>query len=237
MVRYVVLLSILASLLSAQDYPLETCLVKGTPLGNNPVVIQHQGVEVRLCCNSCVKRFRADPQPYLAALHAAMQEPAYPCDFCVVSGDPLDADAVEFRHDGIEVKVCSKDCKKLYKRRDTFFGDKIRRAAVDYPLQTCLVDSAALPDEPFLHTHLGEQLRLCGPDCSSAFDAEPERFLAILHEASFPSCPVCDDPILDQYVERIHHQEVLYLVCERSCAKKFNKRPDKYLPHPPPYDD
>ncbi len=80
---------LLACPLLAQDYPLETCIVKGTRLGNNPVIIQHSGIEVRLCCNNCVKRFRADPDRYLAALREAMGPPAYPCDFCVVSGDLL----------------------------------------------------------------------------------------------------------------------------------------------------
>ena len=51
-------------------YPLTTCVVSGEKLGEMgpPVVINHQGTEVRFCCNGCVKKFNADPAKYLAKL-------------------------------------------------------------------------------------------------------------------------------------------------------------------------
>jgi Cu(I)/Ag(I) efflux system membrane fusion protein len=57
----------------ARDYPLDTCVVSGQTLGSmgKPVVIQHNGREVRLCCAGCVDVFRNDPAKYLAILDAA----------------------------------------------------------------------------------------------------------------------------------------------------------------------
>jgi len=51
-------------------YPLSTCVVSGEKLGEMgpPVVINHEGTEVRFCCNGCVKKFNADPAKYLAKL-------------------------------------------------------------------------------------------------------------------------------------------------------------------------
>ena len=51
-------------------YPLTTCVVSGEKLGEMgpPVVINHEGTEVRFCCNGCVKKFNADPAQFLAKL-------------------------------------------------------------------------------------------------------------------------------------------------------------------------
>jgi len=55
---------------AANSYPLSTCVVSGEALGSmgQPIVIDHEGVEVRLCCKGCVKRFHADPAKYLEKL-------------------------------------------------------------------------------------------------------------------------------------------------------------------------
>lgn len=52
------------------SYPLDTCVVSGEKLGSmgEPVVIQHEGTEVRFCCKSCIKKFKKDSAKYLAKL-------------------------------------------------------------------------------------------------------------------------------------------------------------------------
>jgi hypothetical protein len=54
-------------------YPLTTCVVSDEKLGSmgDPVVIQHEGTEVRFCCPKCVDVFKKDPAKYLAKLEAA----------------------------------------------------------------------------------------------------------------------------------------------------------------------
>jgi YHS domain-containing protein len=58
---------------AADTYPLTTCVVSGEKLDDmgKPVVINYKGTEVRFCCNSCIKKFNADPEKYLAKLKAA----------------------------------------------------------------------------------------------------------------------------------------------------------------------
>jgi hypothetical protein len=58
---------------AADSYPLDVCVVGGEKLGamGDPVVIQHEGREVRFCCASCVDEFNKDPGRYLAKLDAA----------------------------------------------------------------------------------------------------------------------------------------------------------------------
>ena len=51
-------------------YPLNVCLVSGEELGSmgEPVVIVHEGREIKFCCDSCLPKFEADPGKYLSQL-------------------------------------------------------------------------------------------------------------------------------------------------------------------------
>src|SRR3954468_18690921 len=59
-------------------YPLATCVVSGEKLGEmgKPVVIKHDGREVRFCCGECQKDFTKDPARYLNKLDEAAKKPA-----------------------------------------------------------------------------------------------------------------------------------------------------------------
>ena len=54
-------------------YPLATCVVSDEKLGGmgEAYVFKHEGTEVRLCCEGCLKDFRKDPAKYLAKIEAA----------------------------------------------------------------------------------------------------------------------------------------------------------------------
>jgi hypothetical protein len=56
-----------------KPYPLDTCPVSGEKLGTmgKPVVLQHEGREVRLCCPGCLDKFKKDPAPYMKKLDEA----------------------------------------------------------------------------------------------------------------------------------------------------------------------
>jgi hypothetical protein len=58
------------------NYPLDTCVVSGEKLGamGDPVVIQHEGKEVRFCCSQCVGEFNKDPAKHLAVIEAARKK-------------------------------------------------------------------------------------------------------------------------------------------------------------------
>jgi YHS domain-containing protein len=55
------------------DYPLDTCVVSGEPLGSMgaPYVVTHDGTEVLLCCEGCVEEFEQSPDKYVKAVRAA----------------------------------------------------------------------------------------------------------------------------------------------------------------------
>ena len=59
-----------AVMTDAKPYPLDTCIVADSKLGSmgEPVVLVHEGQEVKFCCESCQPKFDADPAKYLAKL-------------------------------------------------------------------------------------------------------------------------------------------------------------------------
>lgn len=61
---------------AAKPYPLDVCLVSGEKLGSmgEPVVIVHEGQEIKFCCDSCVPKFKENPEKYLSQLEAKATE-------------------------------------------------------------------------------------------------------------------------------------------------------------------
>lgn len=55
---------------AGKAYPLDVCIVSGEKLGSmgDPVVITHEGQQIKFCCDSCVPKFRKDPDKYLTQL-------------------------------------------------------------------------------------------------------------------------------------------------------------------------
>lgn len=55
---------------STKAYPLETCIVSGEKLGSmgDPIVINHEGQEIKFCCDACLPKFNEDPAKYLPKL-------------------------------------------------------------------------------------------------------------------------------------------------------------------------
>jgi hypothetical protein len=51
----------------ANTYPVKTCVVTGDDLGDDPLMAAYKGRQIPLCCKSCVKKFNANPEKYIAA--------------------------------------------------------------------------------------------------------------------------------------------------------------------------
>ncbi len=51
-------------------YPIDTCVVSGKELGSmgDPVLVEHEGTTVQLCCKHCTPKFEADPAKYVSQL-------------------------------------------------------------------------------------------------------------------------------------------------------------------------
>jgi hypothetical protein len=55
---------------AAKPYPLDVCIVSGEKLGSmgDPILLVHQGQEVKLCCKSCKPDFEKEPAKFLSKL-------------------------------------------------------------------------------------------------------------------------------------------------------------------------
>jgi len=55
---------------ATKAYPLDVCIVSGEKLGSmgEPVVLQHAGQEIKLCCKSCKPDFEKEPAKFLGKL-------------------------------------------------------------------------------------------------------------------------------------------------------------------------
>lgn len=61
-----------AAPVSGKPYPLTTCIVSDEKLGSmgEPYVFVHDGQQIKLCCDGCLKDFKKAPAKYLAKLTA-----------------------------------------------------------------------------------------------------------------------------------------------------------------------
>ena len=98
---------------STAPYLLPTCVVSGKKLGSmgDPIVLTHEGQQIKLCCKGCVKRFNAKPADYVKKMNEKLirsQIPHYPMTTCAVSGKKLDAMAgpLDYLHRGRLVRFC-----------------------------------------------------------------------------------------------------------------------------------
>jgi hypothetical protein len=57
-------------LANSKPYPLKTCIVSDNDLYSmgEPVVIVHEGQQIKFCCKPCIKKFKKDPAKFLVKL-------------------------------------------------------------------------------------------------------------------------------------------------------------------------
>ena len=55
---------------AAKPYPLEICVVSGEKLGSmgEPIVLEYQGQQIKLCCKNCKPDFEKEPAKFMAKL-------------------------------------------------------------------------------------------------------------------------------------------------------------------------
>jgi YHS domain-containing protein len=102
-------------------YALATCPVGGgaTDSHGEPFNYVYQNQLVQLCCEGCVKKLEANPAEFLKKVNAAAadaQREAYPVDFCLVTGEKLGDDPMEYVIGNRLVKVCCGGCTKSVKK-------------------------------------------------------------------------------------------------------------------------
>lgn len=118
-----------------KPYPLNTCPVSKEKLGGDmgdPFVFAYQGREVKLCCKNCKADFDKETAKYVKVIdEAAKKVKAYTLKTCVVSDEKFGGDMGEpfvFIHNGREIKLCCKDCKKDFDKETAKFIAKLEKA-------------------------------------------------------------------------------------------------------------
>ena len=124
--------------------------------------------------------------PLLFAAEKKAKAPKpYPMEVCVVSDEKLGGmgEPFVFEHEGREVKLCCKSCKKDFDKEPAKFTAKIDAAAKKvkpYPAKTCLLSGEPLDESSPGTVFKGQEFKFCCKDCQKKFAKEPEKFAAKL---------------------------------------------------------
>ena len=117
----------------AKPYPLNICAVSGEKLDSmgEPFVFVHDGREVMLCCKDCKGDFDKNIAKFMAKIDARPRR-SKPIR-CGSARCPTKLDSMGepfvFIHDGQEIKLCCKDCKKDFTKTPAKFMAKLSNAA------------------------------------------------------------------------------------------------------------
>ena len=117
-------------------YPLDFCAVSGEKLGSmgDPIVLDYEGREIKLCCKGCVKGFEKNSDEFIAKIDEAIvkqQLPHYPLDTCLVmtdeklGGEDM-GDPVNKVYKNRLVRFCCKSCVRKFKKDPAKYLAKLK---------------------------------------------------------------------------------------------------------------
>lgn len=175
-------------------WPLDICIVSGEKIGSmgDAISYDHEGRDVRFCCEACVGKFKKNPADFLAKadkLIIEQQMKTYPLDTCVVMdtealGSEDMGDPVNLVYKNRLVRFCCKGCVRKFKKDPAAYLAKIDKAVIkqqmkDYPFDNCLVMAdESLGDEPINHVFATRLVRFCCKGCLRKFNKDPLAYLA-----------------------------------------------------------
>ena len=178
-------------------YPLKICPVSGLTLGSKgePIVMLHDGREVRFCTKSCIRKFQSDVKGYLQKIDDQImkqQLASYPMTTCPVSGEALGSmgGPVDHVSDNRLVRFCCKGCRRLFKKDPTPFLATLDAAVIaqqtdGYPLKKCPISGLTLGSmgEPINYIVANHLVRFCSAGCAGGFWKAPAAHLEKLDKA------------------------------------------------------
>lgn len=184
--------------LSGDPYVLSTDPISGAPLGDKPIIYQHEGRELRFTDQKSLDTFKADPAKYLPKVDELMvkqQTPFYPMNTCMVSGDKLGGEmgkAVDVIYKNRLVQFCCKDCVKDFQKDPAKYIAKLDEAVIakqgpGFPMKTCMVSGDKLGGDMGkpVDMVIGNRLvRLCCADCRADVVKNPLKYLKMIDDAS-----------------------------------------------------
>ena len=180
---------------AGDPYPLATDPVSGETLGKTPVIVQHEGRELRFANAANVEKFKAGPEAYIEKLDKQLieqQSPFYPNKVCAVSGEALGGmgDAVHLIHNNRLVRLCCAGCKEELETNAAGVFKKLDEAAIKaqsekYPLKTCVVADGKLGSmgESVNLVVANRLVKLCCAGCIDEFKTAPAAYLKKIDDA------------------------------------------------------
>lgn len=173
-------------------YPLGTCPVSGEALGSmgDPIILVHDGREVRLCCAGCEKKFNAEADALLEKADVKIKEQQagdYPLATCIISGKELgDAPAVHVIGNRA-VAFCCEGCPKKFKEDVPANMAKLDEAvkAEEDPVNeggVCPVSGKALDEAAVAKVYGTDVVAFCCGGCPKKFEQNISANMKKLHE-------------------------------------------------------
>ena len=182
---------------AVEPYPLETCPVSGLKLGEMgpPIVMLHEGREVRFCSDGCIATFQKKADELLSQIDQRIieQQVAHsPLTTCPVSQESLDAmgGPVNKVHNNRLVRFCCNGCVRGFKKNPSEYLAVLDAAVIaaqtpQYPLKTCPISKMKLGSmgEPVDIVVANQLVRFCCTGCVTAFYKAPSAHLSNLNTA------------------------------------------------------
>lgn len=179
-------------------YTLGVCAVSGEKLGamGDPVLLNHEGRDIRFCCAGCPPKFEKDPGQYLSKVDALMvkaQKGHYPLDTDVVSGEPLGDVPVDVIHNNRLLRFSSQtNAQKFSGKADEYLA-KLDKAVIakqkeSYPLDKCVITGEALTTmgEPAELVVANRLVLFCCAGCGNRFWKDPHGNLSKIDSGHVP---------------------------------------------------
>lgn len=160
-----------------------TCPVSGQPAKEKSVLeLPKGGGKVYFCCDNCPTAYKKNPEAFENKVRRQLLETGQIAQVaCPLSGQPVSAEAtVEVGQ--AKVGFCCKNCLAKFEAASDDDKLDIVFAKLDkgFTRQTkCPVSGKPIKADVNVE-HDGKKVYFCCPGCPSAFEAEPDKFLAKL---------------------------------------------------------
>jgi len=182
----------------------------------------------------------------LALANENKPEGVYPLDHCIVSGEKLGDKPVIQDYNGRELRFCSQNCAKEFKKDPQQYLAKLDEEIIKqqlpvYPLETCVVTGEKLDTEgtPVNYIYKNRLVRFCCKNCIQTFEKDPTTYLKKLDDASvnkqlkaYPldTCLVSGEKLggMGEPVNYIYAGRLVRFCCS-GCIDTFVKNPYLYL--------
>ncbi len=176
-------------------YPLTSCVISDEEFSaesGEPISFLHEGRLVRVCCKSCVKKFKKSPEGSMAKIDQAIiaaQLPHYPLETCPTSGEELGGmgEPINVITGTRLVRFCCAGCIKGHKKDPSKAMAKLDAAYIaaqveNYPATTCLISGEELGGmgDPIDLLYGNTLVRLCCKGCVKGFWKDPAKHMTAL---------------------------------------------------------